>query len=175
MSELEILKAKITRLEDTEAIKQLKYRYLTACDKKQPQLVRECFVDGEVVLDYGRVGMYENADDMVEIFTNLACHDYIVEVHHAQNPQITILSDTNAEGHWGLYYYLINTRDMKVTQLGAFYEDEYHKTATGWKISASKCIVYSTLLLDANEGMLRMLFGGIQATADVDNPASQAS
>ena len=80
---MEELNRRIARLEAIEAIKQLKARYFFACDNKQPELVRTCFTDGEMVIDYGRVGSFSNADDMVAVFARLACEEHIVEMHHA--------------------------------------------------------------------------------------------
>ena len=37
--------------------------------------------------------------------------------------------------------------DGTLTQLGAYYEDEYRKTTAGWKMSATKCVVTSMLVL----------------------------
>jgi hypothetical protein len=49
------LEQRIARLEAVEAIKKLKAKYFFACDNKQPELVRSCFVDGDMHIDYRRV------------------------------------------------------------------------------------------------------------------------
>jgi hypothetical protein len=169
------LEQRIARLEAIDAIKQLKARYFFACDNKQPELVRSCFVDGDMVIDYGRVGRFSNADDMVAIYTKYACEDHIVEMHHAQNPQIEIISDTEARATWGLYYYMIDTRHNTVTQLGGFYEDEYCCVQGQWKISATAYRVTSTQLMDLSEGMAKVIFAGKEAPSGVDDPSRQAS
>ena len=127
MSDLAALARRITVLEDIEAIRQLKHRYFFFCDRKRPADVLACFAPGEVRIDYGRIGQYASAADMVEVFTALACQEHIVEMHHAQNDQIEILDATRAAATWGLYYFMINTRDRTVTQLGGYYLDEYRK------------------------------------------------
>jgi len=45
------LESRIARLEDLRAIEMLKWRYLRACDRKQPDVVRACFVP-DAVIDY---------------------------------------------------------------------------------------------------------------------------
>jgi hypothetical protein len=169
------LEQRIARLEAIDAIKQLKARYFSACDNKQPELVRSSFVDGDIVIDYGRVGSFSNADDMVAIYTKYACEDHIVEIHHAQNPQIDIISDTEAHATWGLYYYMIDTRLNTVTQLGGFYEDEYCCVQGQWKISATAYRVTSTQLMDLSEGMAKVIFAGKEAPSGIDDPSRQAS
>jgi hypothetical protein len=168
------LEQRISRLEAIEAIKQLKAKYFLACDNKQPELVRSCFVDGDMVIDYGRVGSFTNADELVAIYTKYACEDHIVEMHHAQNPQVEITSDTQASASWGLYYYMIDTRQNTVTQLGGFYEDEYRREGGEWKISASCYRVTSTQLMDLSEGLAKVTFAGKEASTEIDDPSSQA-
>ena len=166
---------RLARLEAIEAIKQLKARYFLACDQKQPELVRGCFVDGPMDIDYGRVGSFENADDMVAVYTKYACEPHIVEMHHAQNPLIEMVSGNTARGTWGLYYYMIDTRRNTVTQLGGLYEDEYRCEGGEWKISATRYQVTSTQLMDLSEGMAKVLFAGREASPEVDDVSKQAS
>ena len=46
MAEIDELRARVQRLEDTEAIRRLKARYLNACDSQQPESARDCFAEG---------------------------------------------------------------------------------------------------------------------------------
>jgi hypothetical protein len=154
------LAERIQALEDIEAIKRLKYDYFFFCDNKQPERVRECFVDGPVHIDYGAVGVFDHRDALIAVFTELACHDHMVEMHHAQNPRIDLVDSAHARGSWGLYYYLIDTRLNNVTQLGAYYEDEYRKVDGHWLISATVCKVTSTYRCDVSEHLARVLFAG---------------
>ena len=173
MSDIAALARRIEVLEDIEAIRQLKHRYFFLCDRKRPADVLACFAPGDVRIDYGRIGQFSNAADMVAVFTALACQEHIVEMHHAQNDQIEILDATRAEATWGLYYFMINTRDNTVTQLGGYYLDEYRKIEGEWKISATTFHVTSTELLDLGEGMARVIFAGAAAPAALDDPAGQ--
>jgi len=141
------LEARLEALESLEAIRALKARYLACCDAKDPVGMRACFADGPVAIDYGVVGQFDRADALVEIFRQIGCHPHMVEMHHGVNPQITLRSADHADGRWGLHYQLINTNEGTLTQLGAYYEDEYRKTTAGWKITATRCVVTSTLVL----------------------------
>lgn len=173
----ESIEQRLARLEAIEAIKQLKHKYLFNCDQKRPALVRECFVDGPANIDFGRVGCFDNADALVAVFEQLACAEHIVEMHHAQNPQIELHSDTKASAVWGLYYYMIDTRQQITTQLAGFYEDEYRCGEDGeWKISACHYTVTSSQILamsDAMDGMVQRIFAGSQAPSELDDPSKQ--
>jgi hypothetical protein len=158
------LASRIRALEDIEAIKRLKYDYFFFCDTKQPEKVRDCFMEGPIHIDYGRMGVFDHRDPLVALFTELACHDHMVEMHHAQNPRIDLVDECLARGSWGLYYYLIDTRERSVTQLGAYYDDEYRKVDGRWLISATVCKVNSTYLCDLSEHVARVLFAGSTAT-----------
>ncbi|MGH8457168.1 MAG: nuclear transport factor 2 family protein, partial [Stenotrophobium sp.] len=55
---------------------------------------------------------------------------------------------------------LINTLDKTLTQLGAYYDDEYRKTPQGWKIEATRCVVTSTLVLNLGDAAIKALVIG---------------
>ncbi|HYD62060.1 MAG TPA: nuclear transport factor 2 family protein [Noviherbaspirillum sp.] len=162
------LEARLRALEDMEAIRALKARYFFSCDSKNPQAIRACFAPGKVLIDYGAIGVFHDRDALVELFTRLACHEHIVEMHHGVNPQIVIDSETSARGTWGLHYQQINTVENKLTQLGAYYEDEYRKIDGAWTISKTRCVVTSTLAVDLTESA-GILFAG-RAFAPQEQP-----
>jgi len=154
------LEKRLRRLEDIEEIRALKSRYFYCCDRKDPKGMRECFKDGPVYIDYGAVGTFDNADGLAKVFTEIGCHDHMVEMHHGMNPQIELLDAVRARGTWKLHYFLINTRDRNVTQLGGYYEDEYQVVDGVWKISRTRFVPTSTLALDISEGTAKTLFAG---------------
>src|ERR1051326_1754244 len=151
---------RLQRLEDLDAIRALKARYFFCCDRKDPKGMRACFADGPVHIDYGVVGTFDRADALVKVFTEIGCHDYMVEMHHGMNPQVELVNDTTARGTWSLHYFLINTQTKGLTQLAGYYEDEYKKAGGAWKIARTKFVVTSTLAMDLSEGMAKALFAG---------------
>ena len=154
------LEARIAALEDIEAIRSLKARYLSCCDRKDPKGMRACFADGPVHIDYGRVGTFDNADALVAVYTQIACHDHMVEMHHGANPQIERVDEALARGTWSLHYFLIDTRARTLTQLAGYYEDEYRKAGGGWKISKTRFVATSSLASDIGEGVAKVMFAG---------------
>ena len=168
------LEQRIARLEAIEDIRQLKARYFQACDRKDPDAVRECFASGDIDLRYGRIGDFTSREEMLAVFTRLACQAHIVEMHHGQNPVIDIHDADTATGVWGLYYYLIDTRRRTVTQLGGCYEDAYRRQGGQWRIARSYYEVTSTQIFDLSEGMAQVIFAGASAPAELDDPGRQA-
>lgn len=168
------IETRIARLEAIEAIKQLKYAYFHACDTKDVARVRQCFAPGPIDLEYGRIGRFDDREQMLAVFSELACQEHIVEMHHGQNPRITVLDAENATGSWGLYYFLIDTRRNIVTQLAGFYDDTYRATDGHWQIVGSHYTVTSTQIFDLSEGMARVIFAGKSAPVELDNPGDQA-
>ncbi len=165
---------RLDRLESAEAIRQLKYRYFQACDEKRPEDVRACFAPGPVDLNYGRIGTFGDREEMLAVFTELACQDHIVEMHHGQNPVIEFLDDDNATARWGLYYYMIDTRRDLVTQLAGTYDDAYRRTGGEWRMVKSHYAVTSTQIFELGEGLARVVFAGRAAPAELDDPSQQA-
>ena len=168
------IEQRLARLEAIEDIRRLKATYFHACDTKQPELVRECFAAGKIELRYGRIGTFDDRDDMLAVFTELACQPHIVEMHHGQNPRIDVTAADSATGTWSLYYYLIDTRRQSITQLGGFYEDGYERRGGRWQIIRSCYEVTSTQIFDLAEGLAKVVFAGASAPAELDDPAQQA-
>lgn len=154
------LASRVQRLEDLEAIRALKARYFACCDRKDPAGMRACFADGPVHIDYGAVGTFDRADALVKVYTEIACHDHMVEMHHGMNAQIEWVDAATARGTWSLHYFLINTQTQGLTQLAGWYEDEYRKVDGAWRISRTKFSVSSTLAVDITAGALKTLFAG---------------
>jgi hypothetical protein len=140
-------------LESIEAIRALKARYLVCCDRKDPKGMRACFADGKVHIDYGVVGTFDNADALVKIYTDIACHPHMVEMHHGSNPQIEVLDADHARGTWSLQYGLINTQENTQTQLAGYYEDQYRRDGGVWKITSTRFVATSTLMFKLGEAV----------------------
>jgi len=151
------LEARCGRLEDIEAIRQLKARYLNACDRQDPEAVRDCFAEGEVIIDMSYFGHCGNRDEFVDgIFVPRGCHEYVLDMHHGANPEIEILSPTGARGVWALNYRNINTRDRTVTLMSAVYHDEYRKIGGEWKVSRSRTEYRTVLFCSYEPGTLEV-------------------
>ncbi len=162
---LSALESRIQRLEDTEAIRQLKARYFHACDRKSIDVLTECFAEGDIDIDYGAIGKFNSRDDFIQVFKQMACHDHIIDMHHGQNAQIEILSTTTAKAIFDLYFYQINSQQNTLTQLAGYYNDFYIKQGNYWKIKSTHFIVTSSLASQIDNSSLSVLFAGSEPPA----------
>lgn len=157
------LEQRIQRLEDIEAIRNLKARYFHACDHKDIKTVENCFADGEVHIDYGPIGQFSSREDFLAIYQQMACHDFIIDMHHGQNAQIEWIDENNAKASWDLYFHQINTQENILTQMAGFYQDEFVKQNGEWKISKTIYQASSTNMTQIKDGDIQSLFAGVQA------------
>ena len=154
------LEERIQRLEDIEAIKQLKAKYLHNCDVKDIEGIRDCFSTNEVIIDYGVIGSFSNRESFLEVFQAMACNEHTIDMHHGQNPQITWIDAEKASACWDLYFYQINTETKNLTQLSGSYADEYEKQNGQWVITKTIFVVSSTVVTDIKDDNVSNIFAG---------------
>lgn len=157
LNQFNILQARLDKLEAIDAIKALKARYLNACDRQDPEAVRVCFAEGQVVIDMDYFGRCENRNEFVDdIFVPRGCNDFVLDMHHCANPEISVIDHENATGVWSLNYRNINTQDHSLTLLSALYHDEYKKMSGEWKISKSRTEYRTALSCSYKSGTLQL-------------------
>lgn len=137
------LEERVATLEQVRAISELKYRYWRACDAKDPDGMRDCFVQHGAAIDYGPMGRYDDADGLVAVFTRIALHRLedgryaVLDMHHGLHPEITVDSSTRASGRWTLHFRQVdNARGTERVSAGE-YEDEYLREDGRWRIAAT--------------------------------------
>ncbi|TDC55217.1 nuclear transport factor 2 family protein [Actinomadura sp. KC345] len=136
------LAGRIARLEAVEEIKALKHRYLRACDAKDPEGFRACFIDSGASIDFGRLGRFDDADGIVKVFESIALQrvdgkNVILDMHHAMHPDITVHDAETASGRWTLKFRQVNLLDDTESVSTGEYDDEYVVEDGRWKMS--KC------------------------------------
>lgn len=155
------IEQRLQELEDKQAILELKYRYLNACDQKQPDLVTACFTPGEVDINFGHIGQFNTREDFVDIFKKLGCHAHIVDMHHAQNPIFLALSENAAKTKINMRFQSINTQDKTSVELGGYYLDGFQKTAEGeWLINQSSFTINSVKISDFSGEYSKVVYSG---------------
>ncbi|MBZ9648286.1 nuclear transport factor 2 family protein [Sphingobium sp. 3R8] len=143
--DLEQLCARVAALEDMDAIRQLKARYLRACDLKLVDGVRDAFLPGKVRIDYQNFPVFTDREDFVRIFEQMACQGGVYDIHHATNADISLISDSEARGLWSLNFRTILLSTRSITRLAVEYEDVYRKRDGRWWIAESVSRVTSCL------------------------------
>ncbi|NDZ97618.1 nuclear transport factor 2 family protein [Streptomyces sp. SID6673] len=118
-------------MDDLEAIKQLKYRYLRALDTKDWE-VFEGTLTPDVTGDYGSSLKFTTRDELVG-FMRESVGPAVITEHRVAHPEIDVEGD-EATGRWYLQDRVI-VPDFKFMLIGAaFYEDRYRRTDEGWRI-----------------------------------------
>ncbi|TAM88516.1 MAG: nuclear transport factor 2 family protein [Jatrophihabitans sp.] len=134
---------RVAALEHVQAITALKYRYWRACDAKDPDAMRECFVRRGARIEYGPMGSYDDVAGLIDIFTRIALRRLddgrwaVLDMHHGLHPQITVRPDGTATGRWTLQFRQVdNERGTERLSAGE-YEDEYAREDGQWRIAAT--------------------------------------
>ena len=138
------IEERLAALEQVEAIKTLKHRYFRACDAKDPDTFRACFIADGADVDYGPIGGgAADADQMAEIFRRIALHTVdgrhvILDMHHGMHPDITVTGPGRASGRWTLKFRQLNMIDRTERLLTGEYDDDYVIEEGQWKMSRSR-------------------------------------
>jgi len=121
-------------LQELEAIKRLKYRYMRCIDQKRWKELEECFTE-DATSSYGD-GKYSYAgrDAIMKFLVESMDRPGFLSSHRVHHPEIDFTSDTTATGVWALEDTVIDT-GYEITIRGAgFYRDEYVRIDGSWKI-----------------------------------------
>ncbi|HVN84188.1 MAG TPA: nuclear transport factor 2 family protein [Candidatus Binatia bacterium] len=124
-------------VQEIEAIKRLKYKYLRCLDLKLWDELADCFTE-DATAAYGD-GQYSFAgrDEIMQFLRNALDGRTKITSHRVHQPEIDLTSATTATGSWALEDTVIET-EMKLTIRGAaFYRDEYVKVGGQWKIRST--------------------------------------
>ena len=121
----EDITARIEVIQAINDIKNLKFKYLNACDLKKPNDILGCFDSRKVYIDFEDFGIFSSAQDMVEKYKLYSCHPHLIEQHSGKNQIIKLLSDNEASGFWSLSYSLIDTLKNFSLNITGTYEDLY--------------------------------------------------
>ncbi len=124
----------MSKLEEIEAIKQLKYRYFRCLDtKKWDELAETLTEDAFAAYDSGKY-THEGRDAIMQFLRESLGDPTIVSRHQGHHPEIEITGDGTARGTWYLEDYVIFAGMGAELSGAGFYEDEYVKVGEAWKI-----------------------------------------
>ena len=130
------LEGRMKHLEDMEAIKRLKYRYLRCLDRKLWDELAGCFTEDATTSYSGGKYSFQGREAIVR-FLRESLGPAMLSMHHGHHPEIEITGDSTARGIWALEDYLIMTQSNTGLRGAAFYKDEYVKVDGEWKIKST--------------------------------------
>jgi hypothetical protein len=128
------------QLWDIEQIKQLKARYFRLLDTKDWDAFAELFTEDCVhyLPQESAKTAIGNAEYLRDIKVQLGGG---TTAHHGHMPEITLLSDTEAEGIWAMFDYVeteLPSGPIKIQGYGHYFET-YRKESDGvWRISSKR-------------------------------------
>ncbi len=131
------ISTRLARLEALEEIKSLKHRYFRAMTLGDYDLLKKTLTE-DVVTSYSE-GQYV-FDDRDKLLR------FLIDSHHSGQqvaywicgmPEITLVGEKEASGIWAFYHYFYHQGHEYVDEIFAYYEDEYRKEGTEWRIAAT--------------------------------------
>lgn len=133
MTESARIQTSLGRLEDLEAIKRLKYKYLRCVDTKSLTGLAECFTEDATTSYEGGKHSLTGREAIMRFFQTDNFRQ-IVTMHNVHHPEIEITGAATARATWALEDYVIDVKANWSLHGSAFYEDEYVKADGQWKI-----------------------------------------
>ena len=136
------LQQRITRLEDIEAIKQLKARYSHICDDlHNPDTIASVFAEDGIweSEDFGKAVGHQEIRDLFKGFRNM----FTFSQHNMMNPVIEINGD-RATGIWYIMGPWTLKAGDKETWMALRYDDDYVKTNGEWKYQHLRVVLRMT-------------------------------
>ena len=124
-------------LQEIEAIKRLKHRYMRCIDEKRWEELEDCFTEDATVSYSGSRYEFEGRDAIMKFLVDSMDRDSFLSSHRVGQPEIDITSETTATGIWALEDTVIDTQFEITLRGAAFYRDEYVKIDGRWKIRST--------------------------------------
>lgn len=134
------IEERIGRLEDAEAIRNLKSAYAFYCDDNyDSDGFRRLFIE-DSVWESNAFGVYHGIEEIATFIRELPSQIHWA-LHYMVNPMITFNADrTEASGRWILIEYATmapvegsSSPDPDAVVITCAYHDEFVKTADGWR------------------------------------------
>jgi hypothetical protein len=130
------LEDRLTRLEDIEAIRQLKARYCEICDDNHdPELIVSVFSE-DAIWEARGIGHAEGHEAIRTLFRKFQ-QSISFSQHMTMNPRIEVNGE-RATGVWYFFGPFTMRKGNRAVWQAARYHEEYVKQAGDWKISHLK-------------------------------------
>lgn len=154
---LEQLEKRIQRIEDVEAIKQLKYEYgMAADDNYNPDRLAALFTEDGVWDGGDAVGVHHGREAIRTLFAGVP-EMLEFAIHYFMHPVIHVdVNGKNATGRWHMWQPCTLTNGPAVW-LAGIEHDEYQKVAGEWLISKIRLEVLFMTPFDEGWQKIRLI------------------
>lgn len=143
MSEIELLRQRVQRLEDMEEIRRLRAIYSRGCDDDNNlDILMPLFADDAwIKLNPPFSGFYQGRDQLAEMYSNNAEVNGVGwTVHYYLQPDIDIAENgLTAKANWYLWepaMMRLDKSEQEAVLMAGSYDDTYIKTDGVWKIQS---------------------------------------
>jgi len=130
------LEERIQRLEDIEALKQLKARYAGYCDDDYDADRLAPLFTEDAIWDGGALGRCEGREGIREFFAG-ASRLIPFAIHHVTNPILEIDGD-RATGRWYLWQPCVHSAGDQALWMAGRYDDSYRRENGEWRFAHVK-------------------------------------
>ncbi len=155
---LQTLAQRLHVLQSVEAIESLKARYWRALDRKRPADVEAC-LHPDAIVDFEGLPRYESREAFMSMVRQAAQSPNTYNMHHGQNPQITMTGENSAEGTWDIFFYGIDLATNTLLQMAGAYTDTYTCENETWLIAATKMRITSLHIQSTTPKLKTLVLG----------------
>lgn len=138
--DLDATATRLRRLEDIEAIKELKHRYVVLLDQliSNPDAIDD-FVDlfvADLEVEYDAYGAFSTKETLTAFLRSVISPAFSWGFHTVHNPRIEV-DGSVASAEWYLAAQAVHEGGTAVVPVYGRYVDHYVRTDDGWKIKKS--------------------------------------
>jgi hypothetical protein len=134
MTDIADLERRLRIIEDKEAIKRVKAKYMWCNDKKLWTDLIDCFTE-DAYVQYGTEFKLYGAKAEAEFLASRGVgRPSSLSIHHLHNEEIDIINDREAKARWQVYVYVIDEEARSKRVTAGYYEEDYVKENGQWKI-----------------------------------------
>jgi hypothetical protein len=127
------LETRVRRLEDREAIKELKYEYGRCIDHRRWDGLVDLFA-ADATCTYEGIGTFEGHDELRELADEFIAENFVYSCHTFHHPSIHV-DDASATGTW-LLEALMAYHDGRIEWRQGRYEERYRLVDGEWRFDA---------------------------------------
>jgi len=135
---IETLAQRLSALEAREEIRELKARYLRACDLKDAAELRDTLMPDGALIAYEGFPPFADRESFIAVFEQMACVSGVHDMHHAMNAVVELTGPDEARGKWSLHFKSVIVAQKTIITMGVEYEDRYVRKDGRWWIAETR-------------------------------------